>query len=104
MAATKSANNGAQKQRPIFAQTFFPVQVAVFEHPNEGRPNYSVRLTRSFRRDEQSEWETTEYLSVQDLLPAARLLTAAYDAIQQRQEEVYRERQGDGSDQRGRQF
>jgi hypothetical protein len=104
MAATKSANNGAQKQRPVFAQTFFPVQVAVFEHPNEGRPNYSVRLTRSFRRDEQSEWETTEYLGAQDLLPAARLLTAAYDAIQQRQEEVYRERHGERSDQGGRQF
>ena len=104
MAATKSANSGAQKQRPIFAQSFFPVQVAVFEHPNEGRPNYSVRLTRSFRRDDQSDWETTEYLSIQDLLPAARLLTAAYDAIQQRQEEVCRERQGDRTDHRGRQF
>ena len=67
--------------------------VAVFEHANDGRTNYSVKLTRSFRRDEESEWETTEYLGTQDLLPAARLLGEAYEAIQARQDEVYRERQ-----------
>jgi hypothetical protein len=70
--ATKSgAKKGSAKPRPIFAKTYFPVQVAVFEHSNDGRANYSVKLTRSFRRDEESEWETTEYLGVQDLLPAA---------------------------------
>ena len=99
--ATKSgAKNGSAKPRPIFAKTYFPVQVAVFEHSNDGRANYSVKLTRSFRRDEESEWETTEYLSPQDLLPAARLLGEAYEAIQARQDEAYRERQqaGEGSD------
>ena len=91
---TKSgAKKGAAKPRPIFAKTYFPVQVAVFEHSNDGRANYSVKLTRSFRRDDQSEWETTEYLGAQDLLPAARLLGEAYEAIQARQDEVYRERQ-----------
>ena len=92
--ATKNgAKRGAAKPRPIFAKSYFPVQVAVFEHSNDGRTNYSVKLTRSFRRDEESEWETTEYLGAQDLLPAARLLGEAYEAIQVRQEEVYRERQ-----------
>ena len=92
--ATKNgAKRGAAKPRPIFAKTYFPVQVAVFEHSNDGRANYSVKLTRSFRRDDQSEWETTEYLGAQDLLPAARLLGEAYEAIQARQDEVYRERQ-----------
>jgi len=55
-----------------------------------------VKLTRSFRRDEESDWETTEYLSPQDLLPAARLLGEAYEAIQTHQDEVYRERQQTG--------
>jgi hypothetical protein len=92
---TKSARDGAVKQRPLFAKTYFPVQVAVFEHANDGRRNFSVKLTRTFRRDEESEWESTEYLGPQDLLPAARLLGEAYDAIQTRQDEAYRERHGD---------
>lgn len=97
MATTsKSAKNGAAKRRPVFAKAYFPVQVAVFEHSNDGRRNYSVKLTRSFRRDEESDWETTEYLSPQDLLPAARLLGEAYEAIQTHQDEVYRERQQTG--------
>lgn len=72
----------------------------MFEHTNDGRMNFSVKLTRSFKRDEESEWETTEYLSPQDLLPAARLLGEAYEAIQARQDQAYRERQqaGEGSD------
>lgn len=92
---TRSAKNGAAKQRPVFAKVYFPVQVAVFEHENDGRRNFSVKLTRSFRRDEESDWETTEYLGPQDLLPAARLLGEAYEAIQARQDEAYRERQGE---------
>jgi hypothetical protein len=99
--ATKNGakKNGA-KPRPIFAKSYFPVQVAVFEHSNEGRTNYSIKLTRSFKRDEESSWETTEYLSAQDLLPAARLLGDAYEAIQARQDESYRERHkvGEGRD------
>lgn len=100
--ATKSGTKKeAAKPRPIFAKSYFPVQVAVFEHSNDGRANYSVKLTRSFRRDEQSEWESSEYLGVQDLLPASRLLGEAYEAIQARQDEAYRERQlgGESSDQ-----
>ena len=92
-AMKNGAKKNAAKPRPIFAKTYFPVQVAVFEHVNEGRTNYSVKLTRSFRRDDESEWETTEYLGVQDLLPAARLLGEAYEAIQARQDEAYRGRQ-----------
>jgi hypothetical protein len=92
--ATKSAKNGAPKQRPVFAKVYFPVQIAVFEHEHNERRNYSVKLTRSFRRDEENEWETTEYLGPQDLLPAARLLGEAYEAIQSRLDSAYRERQG----------
>lgn len=89
---TKSATSGSAKQRPVFAKSYFPVQVAVFEHSHDGRRNHSVKLTRTFRRDEESEWETTEFLGPQDLLPAARLLGEAYEAIAARQDEAYRER------------
>lgn len=92
-ATKKSTNARNDANRPVFSKTNFPVQVAVFEHENEGRTNFSVKLTRSFRRDEDSDWETTEYLGPQDLLPAARLLGEAYDAIQTRHEEAYRQRQ-----------
>jgi hypothetical protein len=98
MAATTAAKNGPRKQRPIFAKTNFPVQIAVFEHTNDDRRNFSVKLTRTFRRDEQSEWESSDYLGPQDLLPAARLLGEAYDAIQARQADSYRERQGSSGD------
>ncbi|MDX1963907.1 MAG: hypothetical protein SFX18_12190 [Pirellulales bacterium] len=86
------AKKNAAKPRPIFAKTYFPVQVAVFEHSGDDRTNYSVKLTRSFRRDEESEWESTEYLGAQDLLPAARLLGEAFEAIQARQDNAYRAR------------
>lgn len=93
-ASTARSGNGSQKQRPIFSKAYFPVQVAVFEHATEGgRPNHSVKLTRTFRRDEQSEWESTEYLGPQDLLPASRLLGEAYEAIQQRLNEAHRDQQ-----------
>lgn len=100
--ASKATNgNGSRKQRPIFSKTYFPVQVAVFEHTTDGgRPNHSVKLTRTFRRDEESEWETSEYLGAQDLLPAAKLLSEAYEAVQMRLDEAYRERQGEGGKQR----
>jgi hypothetical protein len=91
---TTSAKNGSAKQRPVFVKSYFPVQIAVFEHTNDGRLNFSVKLTRTFRRDEESEWETTEYLGQQDLLPAARLLGEAYEAIAARQDEAYRDHQG----------
>lgn len=96
--ATARRSNGSQKQRPIFSKAYFPVQIAVFEHTTDGgRLNHSVKLTRTFRRDEQSEWESTEYLGAQDLLPAARLLGEAYEAIQQRLDEAHRDQQREES-------
>ncbi len=84
------ANENGRRQRPIFTKRYFPVQVAVFEHRNgDGKLNHSVVLRRSFRRDEESEWETTEYLSTQDLLPGAKLLSEAYAFIQSRLQKAY---------------
>ena len=93
--ATKSSSK-ERKQAPFYAEQYFPVQVAAFEHEVEGgRPNYSVKVSRRFRRDEESEWETTDYLRPQDLLPAARLFEKAFDAIQARMEELFREHRSD---------
>lgn len=95
MATVKSEGNGKQTRKagPVFAKTYFPVEVAVFEHENDGgRLNYSVKLAKSFKRDEESEWETSEYLSPQELLPAAKLLEEAYAAIQARLQKAARDR------------
>jgi hypothetical protein len=96
MATTaRSAKNGSAKQQPVFAKSYFPVQVAVFRHENDGRPSFSVKLTRMFRRSEESEWESTEYLSPQDLLPGRQLLGEAFEAIHALQDEAYQSRQGE---------
>ena len=94
MARATAAKSG-KKQTPVFSKKFFPVQVAVFEYENEGRLNHSVKLTRSFKRNEEAEWETSEYLSTQDLLPAAKLLSEAYSAIQTRLHEAFADRRSD---------
>lgn len=96
--ATKaeSRSGGAKKQRPVWTKKRFPLEVAVFEFPNENTaPNFSVKLTRSFRRDEESDWETTDYLGASDLLSGARLLEAAYEFIQGRLEADYERRKGE---------
>jgi hypothetical protein len=88
-------SEGTRKQRPIWSKGF-PVKVAVFEFPTEnGPPNYSVKITRSFRRDENSDWETSDYLGAQDLLRGSRLLEAADAFIQARLEADYKSRKAD---------
>jgi len=85
------ASNGRSK-RPVFSKRYFPVEIAIFEHKNEdGRLNHSIKLTRTFRRDEESEWEQTEYLATQDLLPARELISEAFAFIQGRLQAAYDE-------------
>ena len=99
-ATAKNANSqsdGHRKQRPIWTKGF-PVTAAVFEFPNakgDGPPNFSVKLTRSFRRDENPEWEHSEFLSGSDLLRGAKLLEAADAFIQSRLEADYRSRKAE---------
>ena len=93
----KSSNDNGRKQRPVWTKKGFPLQVAVFEFPTEnGPPNFSVKLTRTFRRDESSEWESSDYLGGSDLLRAAKLLEAADAFIQSRLEAEYRSRKDEG--------
>lgn len=92
----KTSDNG-RKQRPVWTKKGFPLTVAVFEFPTEnGPPNFSVKLTRSFRREENSPWENSEYLGGGDLLRAARLLEAADAFVQTRLEAEYRSRKVEG--------
>jgi hypothetical protein len=93
-----SASDNSRKQRPAWTKKGFPLTVAVFEFPTEnGPPNFSVKLTRSFKRDEESEWENTDYLGGGDLLRAAKLLEAADAFVQSRLEAHYRTRKDEGS-------
>ena len=92
-----SASENARKQRPAWTKKGFPLTLAVFEFPTEnGPPNFSVKLTRTFRRDEESEWENTDYLGGGDLLRAAKLLEAADAFLQSRLEAHYRSRKEEG--------
>ena len=93
----KSASDNGRKQRPVWTKKGFPLTVAVFEFPMEnGPPNFSVKLTRSFRREENSPWENSEYLGGGDLLRAAKLLEAADAFVQSRLEAEYRTRKDEG--------
>ena len=86
---TQKSESGP-KQRPAWTKKGFPLQIAVFEFPTEnGSPNFSVKLTRTFRRDENSPWETSEYLSGSDCLRAAQLLESADAFVQSRLEAEY---------------
>jgi hypothetical protein len=97
-----NTSDSSRKQRPIWTRRGFPVQVAVFEFANEnGPPNFSVKLTRSYRRDEKSNWETSDYLGGNDLLRAARLLEAADAFIQNRLELDYQAKKASADDNGG---
>lgn len=92
-----SSHDQGRRQRPAWSKTCFPLTVAVFEFPTEnGSPNFSVKLTRTFRRDENSEWENTEYLGGGDLLRAAKMLESADAFVQSRLQADYRARKEDG--------
>ena len=83
-----------EKQRPAWSKKAFPLSIAVFEFENNGDvpPNFSVKLQRTFRRDEDSDWEQSEYLSGNDLLRAAKLFEDADEFVQSRIEAYYAER------------
>jgi hypothetical protein len=102
--SAKSGSAKTAKRRPVFSKRYWPVQVAVFEFENDERLNHSIELTRTFRRDGDSEWETTPYLTAQDLLPAAKLLGEAYSVIQSRIQKEFAERNGAAAADEGQSF
>ncbi len=95
--SVNSKSDGARKQRPVWSKGF-PLTAAVFEFPNangDGPPNFSIKLTRTFRLDENSEWQHSEYLGGGDLLRGAKLLEAADAFVQSRLEADYRNRKAE---------
>lgn len=83
----------SKKSTVIWEKRYFPVTATTFEHENgDSRPSYSVKLSCSFRRNEESEWESTDYLSPQNLLPASKLLEEAYSFIQAKLQKAYEQR------------
>lgn len=90
------------KKRPVWTLRNFPLTVAVFEFPNDsGVLNFSVKLTRTFRRDEASNWENSDYLGASDLLRGGKLLEAADAFIQSRLEADYKARKAEASEPQG---
>lgn len=89
-----SRTKGEEKHRPAWTKRAFPLSIAVFEFENVGDvpPNFTVKIQRTFRRDEDSDYENTEYLSGNDLLRAAKLLEEADVFVQSRLEAYYAER------------
>lgn len=86
----------SSSKKPVFEQVYFPVRVAVFAHEgDEGSVNYSTKVTKSFRRSEDADWENSEYLSPEDLLPAAQLLEQAYRYVQTEQQARYQQRRAE---------
>ena len=92
MATSKMGQSA--KRRPVWTRKYWPVEIAVFEYVNgDGRPNHSVKLTKSFRRDDESEWESSDFLSAQDILAARELLADAYRFVQARVQKSFESRQ-----------
>jgi hypothetical protein len=94
MASQTNGNETSGKQRPAFSKRYFPVQLSVFEYRNgeDQRLNHSLKLSKSFRRTPESDWETSDYLAPEDALVAAQLLTEGYIWVQHRRNEDFRER------------
>jgi len=91
-----TATTSSKKQKPVWTKRGFPLTVAVFQFPSgtiDAPPNFSVKLTRSFKKD--SEWETTDYLGASDLLRGAKLLEAADAFVQSRLEADYQSRKAE---------
>ena len=93
----RNGRNGSQSRTPIWSKRFWPVEVSVFEFVHDGRPTHSVKITKSFRRDEESEWESSDYLSGNDLLAAAELLRDAYQFVQARVQKAFAAKRDDSA-------
>ena len=73
------------RHKPVFRRRYGTLEVAVFEWPSEdGRISHTARLTYSFRRKENDEWESSDYLPTSELLAASKLFMDAHSAIHDR--------------------
>lgn len=83
-----SEMSDAPAQRPVHVIDHFPVRASIWRNTaDNGGVWYSATVTKRFalrnhEADRQREYGTTHSLSVDDLLPAALALEAAYAWIQ----------------------
>ncbi len=76
--SSDAAANG--NNRPVTSQRYRNLEVAVWHHAGDERAYYTVSLKRSYKVEEK--WnDSTISLGNEDLLPMARLLERAHDAI-----------------------
>ena len=66
--------------RPVTSQRYRNLEVAVWHHAGDERAYYTVSLKRSYKVEEKWE-DSTISLGNENLLPMARLLERAHDAI-----------------------
>ena len=86
----------AKQNKPVHEVTFWPVRVSIWRNESDGgRVNYSTTVSRVYSTGEgkKKEWHSTPSLDVEDLLPAAKALEAAFAWIHQTIAEERRESQ-----------
>jgi hypothetical protein len=66
---------------PEYKAQYGRVQAAVWKREIDGRTGYSVTVSRSYK-DKYDQWQRTNSLDEEDLLPAAKALDDAYTWIQ----------------------
>lgn len=72
---------------PEYKAHYGRVQAAVWKRDIEGRTSYSVTVTRSYK-DKSDQWQRTNSLDEEDLLPAAKALDDAYTWVQRQRHQV----------------
>ncbi len=55
------------------------VTVSIWQNENSDRPNYSVTVQRSYKKE--GEWNNSDFLFHNDILAAAHLMGRAFDLI-----------------------
>ena len=81
-------------ERPVHEVTFYPVRASCWRNSDrEGRVRFATQLTRLYKKD--GEYKTTSSLDIEDLLPAAQALTAAFHWIQRKRQEDRKEERSD---------
>ena len=85
-AAVSTKATAKSPKHPVSSQRYRNLEVAVWRREGENDPFYTVSLKRSYKKDDA--WhDSTISLSNDDLLPLARLLVRAFDAIDDLYEE-----------------
>ena len=85
-AAVNTKATAKSPKHPVSSQRYRNLEVAVWRREGENDPFYTVSLKRSYKKDDA--WHDSAIsLSNDDLLPLARLMERAFDAIDDLYEE-----------------